>query len=94
MVEVIQNTKVKSARKEYRCDASDFLRDGLDNIDPGILTFAERRAIVRARQDYWKIKKGQPYTYQFSKYDGDPFVFRARTEIHELCLNHDFYPED
>jgi hypothetical protein len=55
MVIVIQSTKVKSARKEYSCEACYFLQDGLDSIDPGKLT--ERRAIVRARQDNWKSKK-------------------------------------
>jgi hypothetical protein len=94
MVIVIQSTKVKSARKEYSCEACYFLQDGLDSIDPGKLTFAERRAIVRARQDNWKIKKGQPYTYQFNKYDGDPFVFRGREDIHAICVKYDFYPED
>jgi hypothetical protein len=49
------------ARKDYRCMASDFLRDlGWDG-----LTFSDKRKVVIARRDKWMIRKGSRYVCQF-----------------------------
>jgi hypothetical protein len=92
MIEVIQDRKVKAARKEYHCDASDFLRDMLGEIRSE-LSFSEKRLVVKARQENWKIKKGSTYLYQYNKIDNDTYSFRCRPEIHQLCVKYDLYPD-
>lgn len=90
MITVIRETTIKCARKDHECMACLFLRDG---IRDGDFTFSEYRSIVRARQDGWKIKKGQSYIEQFNRGDG-VYVFKARPDIHKICLKYDLYPEE
>lgn len=90
MIEVISNRE-PIARKDYECMASVFLLDLGFCGSP--LTFAELRKVVLARRDGWMIRKGTRYVYQFNKYDGDRYVFRAIKDIHEICLKYDVYPE-
>lgn len=89
MIETISHRE-PIARKDYPCMASEFLRDLGFCRSP--LTFSELRKVVVARRNGWMIKKGTPYVYQFNKYDGDRYVFRAIKDIHEICLKYDVYP--
>lgn len=78
------------ARKQYNCQASTFLgwiyRSHL-------LTFADKRALVKAKQNGYKIQKGQVYVRQFNTADGHTWTFRAIPEIHNICCNLDLYPD-
>lgn len=78
------------ARKEYRCDACEYINSV---INEGYFSFAEMRLIVKAKRDGWKIKKGQIYDKVKGKWEGDFSIFRARPEMNELCLKHDLYYE-
>lgn len=90
MVTVIRN-EIRTARKRYECMASLFLRECLDDVK---LTFGELRAVVLARREGWKICPGMKYTYQFNECTGETYSFRARTDIHRICLKYDLYPEE
>lgn len=94
-VTVIQDLQIKSARKDHNCDACMFMRENLGEIGNGKLSFSELRAIAKAKQDGYKIKKGQPYGKQFNSMDGDgdTYTFKYRPEIHNLCLKYGLYPE-
>lgn len=79
------------ARKDYRCMACDWIREGV--TDYSFMTFAERRLIVLARRDEWKIKKGQRYTRAYCIYEGSGYTWKARPEIEALCHKYDLIQE-
>lgn len=79
------------ARRAYACDACHWLREGAQR---GEFTFAELRAIARAKQQGWRILKGQQYLRQVTKEGREIMVFRAIPEIDKICWDHEFYPQD
>lgn len=92
MCTLVRQTKVNAARKEHECMASVWIHEcGLDNLPR--MNFSEYRAIINAKLQGWKILKGQPYIHQFLVDGGSGYVFKARPEIHAICLKYDFYPE-
>jgi hypothetical protein len=89
MTEIIEQTE-PIARKDHDCMACEWLVNS-DIID--YLTFSEKRAVVRAKRNGWKIKKGQQYIRQFNKGCGEVWVFKAIPEIHDICLEYDLYED-
>lgn len=83
-------TTTQTARKDYRCEASDWI---WEQVNEGLFTFAEMRLIVKARREKWRIKKGQKYIKCQGKYMGEFTVFRARPELDELCRKYELYQE-
>jgi len=80
------------ARKEYVCDACQFLFDtGL--INDGLFSIREYRMIVQAKRNGYKIKKGQQYIKQITADGGKIFTYRAIPEIHDLVVKHGLYEE-
>ena len=77
------------ARKEYRCQACDWIRE--DEITGEYYTYAELRKIVKARQEGWRIKKGEKYIKQILNNGGELYTYRARPEIHDICLKYDIF---
>lgn len=90
-ITVIKQRLVKHARAEYECMASIYVKDMLSYYCNGDFTFAEMRLIVEARRNGWRIRKGDPYVYQFNKYEGDTLTFRAIQAMHDLCVKYDYY---
>lgn len=90
-VQVIHETVIKKARRDHRCGACEFLSD---DYRFGTWTFAEMRLIIKAKQDGWKIKKGQSYIRQYNTESGEVWTFKCRPEIHQICIKHDLYPEN
>ena len=78
------------ARKEYQCNASLFVEPCLFDLI-GDLSFSEKRAVVQARRDGWKILKGQRYIRQTIKFEGEISTVHSRVDMHRICLNHDLY---
>lgn len=77
------------ARKEYHCQASDWIRDcGWEDDD---WSKDEADAISSAKGDDWKILKGERYVYQTGVFDGEMVTFRAKINLHEICLRYSFY---
>lgn len=81
--EVLRITYQK-ARKDYHCNACYWLCEGLDDIFWN-LSYREKRAIVRARRNGWKIKKGETYVRATIKDDGRLHTYRAIPAIDILC---------
>lgn len=74
--------------------ASEWLINSCDH--PGALhdfSFAERRAIILAKRDNWKIKPGDLYHFSVLKQDGEIYNFRAIPAIHKICQDHDLYQD-
>lgn len=89
MIELIRNTNQK-ARKNYSCDCCDHLNQDL-NYYLDEMTFTEKKAVVRARKNNWRIMKGHTYTKQVGKFDGVLYTHRAIPEIADICDRLDVY---
>lgn len=79
-----------TARKDYHCNACEFL---FNDDDMSGFTFAEYRAIVTAKWNGKKILKGQKYIRQFNTDGGHTWTFRAIPEIHKICVKYNLYDE-
>lgn len=89
MAELISESR-PIARIYHHCMASEWILEGDPQL-PRLLSFSECRALVVARRDNWEIKKGSRYIRQVCKYEGELFTFKARPELHEICLKHNLY---
>lgn len=79
------------ARKEYRCEASDWILNcglGEDDFSPEHWDLIEK-----ARLEKWKIIPGTQYVKAEGKWEGDFTVYRARKDLHQICLDYDLYQE-
>jgi hypothetical protein len=90
MGQLISQRNIKAARKSYDCMASEWFSN-VDSLRDYAFTFSEWRAILTARNNGWKILKGEPYIRQFCKEDSEPYVFIAIPAIHAICLKYDYY---
>ena len=83
------------ARKNYGCDACVWLTeyDWKELISLG-LTFAERRAVIKARQNGWRIMKGEKHLQAtIIGCENEIISWRAIPEIHAICLKYDIYED-
>ena len=79
-----------TARKRYRCDASDWWCSqgmSLDDCE----TEEQRQAVQAAEADKWIILPGQQYLKEVGKFDGMIYTFRARPSMHKACKELDVY---
>ena len=80
-----------TARKEYTCEAIDWiLNQGLDSFG---FDDNELAVIAKAESEKWKIPKGSKYVKVSGKWEGGFCVFRARADIDKICQDHDIYSE-
>ena len=80
------------ARKDYYCMACDWINNGIGFNGIGF-SFSEYREIVKAKQNGFKIKKGEKYIRQFLNDGGGCYEFIAKQSIHDICVKHDLYCE-
>ena len=75
------------ARKAYDCDACEWLINvGTDDLSDDELTLYEQ-----AKNESFSIQPGQTYVKVEGIWDGEFTVFRARLEMHALCIKHNIY---
>lgn len=86
----ILTDEVRTARKDYHCDACSCIFES-DAIS--YLSFSELRIMVKAKMNGYKILKGQKYIYQSGIYDGAFYVFRGIPEVLQIYFNHDLHEE-
>jgi hypothetical protein len=80
------------ARKHYPCEASHWINQanwGASDFEPD-----EQLLLSAAEADRFKIRPGTRYLYQVQRVDGRLEVFRARIDMHNLCLKYELYPEE
>ena len=92
MIEVLSNNYHK-ARKDYSCDACYWFSEIAGERFQIDIKLSEAKLWVKAQKDGFKIKKGQRYLRNVNKQDGELYTFRARPEIHELCVKYELYEE-
>lgn len=79
------------ARKEYHCQASDWICNAGwsdEDYEPEDL-----KIINNARDENWKILKGTEYLKVSGKWEGDFSVFRARKDLDIICNKYELYDE-
>ncbi|WP_188051726.1 hypothetical protein [Flavobacterium sp. GP15] len=96
MPTVISEINIKKSQKDYHCNGCETILEGgsfnqfCENVK---LTFSEKRALVLAKENNYKIIKGNGYLKQFNKQDGETYVFRSIPEIHKICCKYDLYTD-
>lgn len=85
---------IRTARKEYSCAACEAVLDGGLKHFVEKLTFAEKRAIVLARADKWRVKIGAKYVDYRGIQDGDLYQVKMRPEMQEMVSKYDWWPEE
>jgi hypothetical protein len=78
------------AKKDYPCNASEWVYESLMYVK---FTFSEKRDIVKAKRNGWKVKKGEKYIRQFNTEGGDTWAYIAIPAMDELCQKYDLFPE-
>lgn len=79
------------ATKSYHCEASDWITNAsLNDLD---LSAEHRATIAQAKQEGWKILRGTRYLRMVGKFDGGWRVYRARLDLHQICLQYDLYAD-
>lgn len=91
MISIIHESK-PTARKEYNCDACNFLFNLSDICELG-LSLSEYRSVAKAIQNNYRIQKGSKYVRQFNTDGSEAWTFRAIPEINDICLKFDLYEE-
>jgi len=79
------------ARKEYDCEASDWLLNS--NMGEEDMTPEEWQTIKNAEAERFKILPGRLHVSQAGIYEGEFYTFRARIDINDICLKYDIYEE-
>lgn len=90
-MELIGEETKPVARKDYDCDACPWIFNG--DIGPDYYTADELLIIDAALADKGKIKKGQQYVRQTLKDGRDLITYRARIDMHDICLKYDIYQD-
>jgi hypothetical protein len=92
----IGQAKIVTARKNYGCDASVWITEGGMDTDEWFLSelsFTEKRALVKARKNGWRVMKGEKCVVQtLVSCDSQIIItWRAIPEIHQINIRHDMY---
>lgn len=85
-------TETPIARKEYNCDAWEWLINDGEHY-AGEFTFAELRSISRAKKKNGMIMPGERYYKAVGIWCGDFGVYRAIPEINDICIRLDMFEE-
>lgn len=88
----ILKDEIRTARKEYSCGA--YYWFDRSNYGPQDIEPEDWKIIEAVRADDCLVKPGMRYLYQ-AIVDGDGFgEFRARLDMHQICLLYGLYPQD
>lgn len=91
-MERILSDAIVTARKRYRCDASEqWLRSGytVDDCE----TDEQRLMVNAAEADKWCILPGQAYRKMVGIYEGEIYTYRARPGMDAVCNDLDLFEE-
>jgi len=73
--------------------ASDWIVNGDLSETFRCCDWTEKRAIIKARRNNWKIQPGQRYIRQAVVWEGRLGTFKAIPEMHDICVKYDLYEE-
>jgi hypothetical protein len=93
MSENIGPTTYPTAKKVHNCMASEWIVNGDLHETFRCCDWQEKRAIIRARRNKWRIQRGQKYMRQAVIWEGVFCTFKAIPEMHDICVKYDLYQE-
>ena len=94
MTVFLSERRIKKARKSYRCDASDQIRDLLGYSSfSDIITDEERVIWDKAKTNNFMIQQGEQYLYTVLIVDGDFVATKSIPEVHNLLMKYEIYDE-
>jgi hypothetical protein len=82
-------TTTPVARKEYRCQAAEWL----ENDDIEEFTQEEQVIYAAAERENFKILIGTKYIKTQGRYEGEFCVFRARIDLDNICRDNEVYQD-
>ena len=83
------NTTTHKAKKEYHCNASDWIING--SMDERDFEPVDWQVIQKAQVDKWKILPGTRYIKTVGIWEGSWQIFRAREDLDAICHKYDLY---
>lgn len=81
------------ARKNYHCQASEFVLEAWNEADIAALPEDERKAFDLAKSHNFRILKGERYIKQISIYDGEYGTFRGIPTMVDFCHKYELFPD-
>ena len=91
-MERVLTDKIMTARKHYRCDASElWRRSGYTVAD--CETSEQRLMVEAAEADKWRILPGQLYRKVKGIYEGELSTYRARLGMDSVCHDLELFDE-
>jgi uncharacterized heparinase superfamily protein len=92
MSDHVFSCRAHTAKKRYRCDASEqWLISGYSADD--CKTEEQRAAVMDAEADGWQILVGQKYLRRIQVYQGDFRTFRTRPDMDAVCNELELWDE-
>lgn len=89
---VALKSEVRTARKEYRCDAYRcFVEAGMQDID--CENDEQRRIVAAMREAGGKIRPGDKYRYIRGPFEGRMSTWRAREDMDGVCCDLNLYDD-
>ena len=84
--------KIVTAKKHYRCDASEQWRRAGYTVDD-CKTSEQRLMVEAAEADKWRILPGQAYRKVTGIHEGDFCTYRARVGMDAVCNDLELFDE-
>jgi len=79
------------ARKDYHCEASDWISNSIGYDDE--LSEEDQATWEKAQEEGCKILKGTRYQKVTGKYEGEMSTYRARLDLDDICCRYSLYPD-
>jgi len=94
MAEVLSHA-IRTARKEYQCNACEWLTNGDVMTDPSFfdISFDDKRKLVIIRRERYKILKGTKYIDANIKDGGKIYNVKSRIDADQICRKYELYDE-
>ena len=83
-MERVFTDKIVTAKKHYRCDASEQWRRAGYTVAE-CETSEQRRMVEAAEADKWRILPGQAYRKVIGIHEGKLSIYRARPDMDAVC---------
>jgi len=92
---IVLKQKIQIASRNYPCDACENLTvdDFMHRPDNYKVSYADKRILVKIRQEGFKVLKGTQYLYQVGVFDGDFYAIHCRLDAVDICEKYDLYDD-
>jgi len=88
----IGSTTYPKARKQHNCMASDWIVNYLQDVVE-MCDYSEKRELVKARRNKWKILPGQKYVRQAMVWEDKLGTFKAIPAMHDIRIKYSLYED-